>query len=243
MTGKTKRLMGILLTLALVLGLGAAMAERNAPDATIEPTGAGVVTKSQDGSYPKYEAASNSGYAFANWEYTNSSGSNTSASNPITFGLAPDSIQANFVQAYPLWVGETQVTVVNASNVFGDGKVSYDATTDTLTLNGAKISTGYKFDADHTAGVYYNGAKNLKIVLEGYNRIENTTEALAAGIYSGNNMANVTVSGEGALAAYGFAYGIYSGKSITISSGTVSIDARKNGQGIFAIKDCGRGDQ
>lgn len=41
---------------------------------------------------------------------------------------------------YDVWVAGTRVTSANASNVLGDGKVSYDNTTGTLTLNNATIT-------------------------------------------------------------------------------------------------------
>ncbi len=38
-------------------------------------------------------------------------------------------------ETYNLWVGGVQITSANAADVFNDGKVSYNATTNTLTLN------------------------------------------------------------------------------------------------------------
>lgn len=42
---------------------------------------------------------------------------------------------------YNIWIGGTQVTSANAGNVLGDGTVSYDAETQTLTLSNANITT------------------------------------------------------------------------------------------------------
>jgi hypothetical protein len=57
------------------------------------------------------------------------------------------------VTDYPLWVGDAQVTSANATNITGGETVaaSYDATTNTLTLNGAGITTG------HDVSTYYPG--------------------------------------------------------------------------------------
>lgn len=43
---------------------------------------------------------------------------------------------------YDLWVAGTQVTKTNQSNVLGDGTVSYDPATHTLTLNNAHLTLG-----------------------------------------------------------------------------------------------------
>jgi len=43
---------------------------------------------------------------------------------------------------YGIWVGTTQVTSANTSNVLGDtGTVTYDPTSNTLTLNNANITS------------------------------------------------------------------------------------------------------
>ena len=48
------------------------------------------------------------------------------------------------VKNYDLWVGSLQVTDVNKGNVFGDGKVSYNAVTNQLTLNHAQLNGGIR---------------------------------------------------------------------------------------------------
>ena len=52
------------------------------------------------------------------------------SSETNTFSLKPAATE------YPLWVGGVQVTSANASDIFNDGKASYNAETKTLTLNG-----------------------------------------------------------------------------------------------------------
>ena len=44
---------------------------------------------------------------------------------------------------YDVWVGSTQVTGANKNNILGDGKVKYDPSTATLTLDNPTISTNY----------------------------------------------------------------------------------------------------
>ncbi len=46
------------------------------------------------------------------------------------------------VTTYPVWVGSTQVTSANKDNVLGDGKVSFEPGTNTLTVTGTPAITG-----------------------------------------------------------------------------------------------------
>ena len=54
--------------------------------------------------------------------------------------IIPDPSAPDDLTAYPLYLGSTRVTSLNAADVLGDGKVSYDAVTNTLTLNNATIN-------------------------------------------------------------------------------------------------------
>ena len=58
----------------------------------------------------------------------------------LVFSLASaTAITASAVQTFNIWVAGEQVTVLNRNDVLGDGTVSYDAGTNTLTLKDAKI--------------------------------------------------------------------------------------------------------
>lgn len=108
---------------------------------------------------------------------------NTTSSGPLTYGqLDPDEdyrgLQNSFTNdlifkvvittetSYPLWIGKTQVTPENASNVLMDNHngVSYDASSALLTLKGVT------FDGAIIAG---SGIANLTVHLVGYNMISN----------------------------------------------------------------------
>ena len=71
---------------------------------------------------------------------------------------------------YDLTIGGVQVTSANASNIFGDGKVSYSPSTSILTLNGASIPAIFSnhaltiqllgsniIDANNEGAIYYQG--------------------------------------------------------------------------------------
>jgi|GEM_PF-7028447 len=146
---------------------------------------------------------------------------------------------------YDLWVGGTQVTSHNAANVFGDGKVSYNSETNTLTLD------GYTYEgAGHTweeagwdgtpihygAAIYYGGNDTLELVQVNNNSITHTggTTEYSSGIYADNG--SITISGSGSLTATGgetnngFSIGIVA-KHIIVWSGTVTAVGNKSSGG------------
>ncbi len=69
-------------------------------------------------------------------------------------------------------LGGVEVTSFNKDNVLGDGKVSYNAETHTLTLNNATIvNDGTDPQPMETPGVYYSGTDDFTINLIGTNTI------------------------------------------------------------------------
>ena len=56
------------------------------------------------------------------------------------FSFVPLNIGITQTATYPITIAETSVTAKNAEDVLGDGTVSFDAETNTLTLNGATIN-------------------------------------------------------------------------------------------------------
>lgn len=77
---------------------------------------------------------------------------------------------------YGITVAGTAITSTNASDVLdgtvNDGKVSYDAEHNILTLNGAAI----------TGSIFYTGTANLTIALNGTNSVTNTDGTYAIGV-------------------------------------------------------------
>ncbi|MBE6827120.1 MAG: S-layer homology domain-containing protein [Ruminococcaceae bacterium] len=65
-------------------------------------------------------------------------------------------VEASFRKAYSLYVGGVRVNSENCDDVFSDGTVSYDAETETLTLNNANIeAAGQKDNGFCMNGIYY----------------------------------------------------------------------------------------
>lgn len=122
-------------------------------------------------------------------------------------------------QTYDVWVAGTQVSDDNAGNVLGDGKVSYDPTSNTLTLNNATINY-QENQSDNTKGaILFNGDLNVKLV--GKNVITSVT----SGIYA-NGAGNLVITGD-ALTVDAVYYGIGSAnasRNVTISGVDLDVD-------------------
>lgn len=121
--------------------------------------------------------------------------------------------------SYNVWVGGTRVTSSNASSLLG-GKASYSADSNTLTLNGASITKGYKvYDTSAVAAVYASG--NLNIKLKGSSTVEVSGYAIAVD-------GNLSISGSGSLTAKtkgDYYSSVYSGGTTKISAGTLNLTA------------------
>lgn len=118
-------------------------------------------------------------------------------------------IRTRQVTAYNVWVGNTQVTEENATDVLGDNTVSYDADTNTLTLSGLNLSDqGHEAaiqDSNIFASIFSQG--NLNIVLaEGSTNTISTTGVIgntrvlgAAAMAEDGSAGKISVSGSGSL--------------------------------------------
>lgn len=123
---------------------------------------------------------------------------------------------------YDLWVDGEQVTEANAADVLGDGTVSYDAESNTLTLNGAEL-TEY---AEGGYGVIdsYNG---LTIKLVGENTI--TAEYAAAVncdydvVFCGDGTLEASAAGTYEEDGQEYTYTVISAGSVKFESGTYNL--------------------
>ena len=121
---------------------------------------------------------------------------------------------------YHVSVGGTKVTSANAANVLGDGKVSYDPDTNTLTLN------NFTFE-DNTRRSAISSNQDLTINLIGDNSVtaSNTNISGATAIIVDGNL---TINGTGSLTASGISEGIHA-DNVTIESGEVTAVGEKYG--------------
>jgi uncharacterized repeat protein (TIGR02543 family) len=133
--------------------------------------------------------------------------------------LAPDA-----VTNYDIWVGGVQVTSDNKADVLGaaDGEgatVMYDSDTNTLTLNGATITSVYTLPAARY-GIY--APVDLKLKLVGTNSITLGSGDTGYGICTAVYDLQISAEHNGSLAITTNAnFGIYSG-NLTINSGAIT---------------------
>lgn len=123
------------------------------------------------------------------------------------------------VQTYDVWVAGTQVNENNAGNVLGDGTVSYDPDTQTLTLNNAKINYQENRDDNTKGAILFNGGLNVKLVGE------NVITSVTSGIYA-NGAGDLVITGD-ALTVDAVYYGIGSAdasRNVTISGVDLDVD-------------------
>ena len=133
------------------------------------------------------------------------------------------------------------ITEENCTDVLGDGTVSYDPTTNTLTLN------GYKYEGEgFLSGSYYYGIcvtesfDDLTVVLAGENVItltEPVARMMRETYYTGIELwnGNMTIKGDGSLAISSPRDGIcvYGGEegrgALEIKSGSITIEGDEDG--------------
>ena len=103
-------------------------------------------------------------------------------------------------QAGALLVGSVEVTAANSADVLGDGKVSYDSDTNTLTLNGAAVTA--PAGGTDACGIHYRKRScELTICVIGTNTVTaGAAEGVSAGIVADGPL---IIGGTGSLTASG----------------------------------------
>ena len=155
------------------------------------------------------------------------------------FALRPQAAMASF----DLWVAGTRVTGANCDNVLGDGTVSFDPDTATLTLNGAALNTANESQTVYEPfypAVINSALPTLTICLVGENTItppDTDTDGIDAG--AGRN---VVLTGSGSLTIEGGYYGFYlgdwetPGADLTVDGATLNV-VNTAGTGIWVNHD------
>ncbi len=106
----------------------------------------------------------------------------------------------NFTSVFPydLWIGDTQVTSDNATNVLGDGKVSFTVSGDqvptyTLTLNGVTLTQPIKVGIDNLT-IDIQGTNSITTEERCIQKMDNTTPAVTFTSTSAE-VSNLTLKG------------------------------------------------
>ncbi len=135
---------------------------------------------------------------------------------------------------YPLWVGDTQVTSANAASITGSDPVvaSYDAESNTLTLDGATIdgdAAGCTTNGNDQYGTIRAELDNLTINVVADSTVTGPSEGSKP--YSYGIMAKdylLTIAGEGTLTASGGSYGYNAG----VLANNLVIDGKLSATGV-----------
>ena len=195
------------------------------------------MTVTYDRPYGELPTPTRANYTFLGWFTTATSSVKVEASTAMT-RTEDHTLYAQWAaKDTNLWVGGKKVTVAGSGDVFGNGTVSYNPGTRTLTLHDYTYSgAGYHVGDFGFGCIVYKGDEPLTLNLVGSNTLT----------YSGNNehgwvvysASDLIVEGTGSLTVADestghdqhpsfqhTSYGIRVGGDLTVNSGTVSATA------------------
>lgn len=142
---------------------------------------------------------------------------------------------------YDLYIGGVQVTSANASDVLGNGTVSYDNGTKTLTLNNASITSPYNPKGKQYYGIYAKDIAGLQIVVQGNSVVDiahQESSNMVRAIWIENSSEdNATITCNGNLTVKAETSGINITKTnLTVNgSGTLSVESQYGIVGNIAL--------
>ncbi|BAK99799.1 putative surface layer protein [Oscillibacter valericigenes Sjm18-20] len=142
--------------------------------------------------------------------------------------LLPTAVLASDTTGYNVWIGGVQVTSTNASDVLGDGTVSYSAQSGTLTLKNAAVTGAYT-DGSESAAIYAGDKDaDLTIVLTGDSSAVGPSASGES--YGVCVHGTLTITGSGSLTATGgpatsgVSCGVYVGGALIMTgSGSLTV--------------------
>lgn len=133
-------------------------------------------------------------------------------------------------ETYDLWVAGKQVTKTNQSNVLGDGTVSYDPDTHTLTLNNAHLTLGEDAEEGISSCIDSDLTDDM-LTITGTASLSDADGIMTVGPLTLDN-ATLTLTGESGDGVEDAIRAGRSNKDITIRNSTVTI-ADSNAEGDF----------
>lgn len=114
------------------------------------------------------EAKAKAGYVFSNWS-DGSYDAKRTIKMTKNFNLKANFVAEGTATEYGIEIFGHKVTSANAADVLGNGTITYDAATSTLTLNNANLESSS--DTYYGAGISVDGQEEVTIQLNGTNRI------------------------------------------------------------------------
>ena len=137
-------------------------------------------------------------------------------------------------ETYDLWVAGKQVTKTNQSNVLGDGTVSYDPDTHTLTLNNAHLTLGEDAEEGISSCIDSDLTDDM-LTITGTATLSDAVGIMTTGPLTLNN-ADLTITGDNDEEDGVVDDAIRAGRSnkdITIQNSTVTIAGKSAGGNFF----------
>lgn len=137
-------------------------------------------------------------------------------------------------ETYDLWVAGKQVTKTNKSNVLGDGTVSYDPDTHTLTLNNAHLTLGEDAEEGISSCIDSDLTDDM-LTITGTASLSDAVGIMTTGPLTLNN-ADLTITGDNDEEDGVVDDAIRAGRSnkdITIQNSTVTIAGKSAGGNFF----------
>ena len=155
----------------------------------------------------------------------------SAASSVRYFKVAPGAAPT----VYNIWVGGVRITSLNKGNVLpggvNEGKVSYEPTGQTLTLDGVEITNTYNLNQNMECGIYANALLTLELSGANYITMPSTSTNVSYGI---RTMALLTIEGNGSLTVTGGdtpqeagcqSVGIYTAGKVIVKDGGITLTA------------------
>ena len=126
---------------------------------------------------------------------------------------------------YNLWVGDKRVTYENKDDILGDGKASFDPTTQTLSFDNATIATAYDYKDGRKAGIY---AEKMSLTIDGkVSIVPEGIDSTFFGVYlKGTGTQKLTFDGDVTISGYNNGV-LGENAEIVIADGKVDIDSKK----------------
>lgn len=184
--------------------------------------------------YSEFKSKENEAFNGRTWENVISEGIKNDLKKNNK--LYCDRISIIFPEQYKIWIEGKQVTSANAGNITGNGTVSYNVETNTLTLNGANLGIRTKAGATDAAAILTEGS--LKINLKGKNTIVGNNAVSAPlvdvyGIKAIGNSSGLSFSGSGNLEINiiqdtNKCFGIYAGDNISFDRTKANVTVVSN---------------
>lgn len=144
-------------------------------------------------------------------------------------------ITAFAVEKYDLYIGSTRITSENAGDVLGDGTISYDPDTCTLTLNNAKLSTGILTYGNESKVLTIHVIGNCEINKASGNGISLQGNSTAGPVYHRDSL---KITGDGTLKINAMV-GISAYDDVSVENANIEI----NTSGLAIAVQNIRGDQ